>query len=127
MVLPRNAPCKINRLAEEMEIIEFLYRHALSCVISNFLGPLATVLIIICATIWTYSYIVALQELPVDYQVPTPPELSTHWYGKEWHEVGGKDKEILEGQATGVRALSLPVLGICLIFDGFCRFEECFG
>src|SRR5438552_2163513 len=40
MVLPHNAPCKINRLAEEMEIIEFLYRHALSCVISNFLGPL---------------------------------------------------------------------------------------
>ena len=98
------------KMVEEMECFELLIRQASGCVATQFLSPLVSILITICTTtILAYRYILARRELAVDYRVPAPPELSAHWHGKEWHEVRGKDKEILEGQANGVRALLLLV------------------
>ena len=96
-------------MSKEMEYLELLTRQVPGSVNTQFLGPLVSILITICAALLAYNYILPRRELPVDYQVPAPPELSAHWHGKAWREVRGKDKEILEGQAKGVRALSLRV------------------
>lgn len=49
-----------------------------------------------------YGYVLAQWEEAVDFPVPKPQELSSDWQGKQWEEITGKDKEILEGQAKGV-------------------------
>ena len=73
----------------------------------QWLGPLLAVLFTRLAIKLGYLYIVSQKERPVEFHVASPPELSAEWEGKKWSEIGGKGKEILEGQARGVSGVHL--------------------
>src|SRR5699024_2721868 len=42
-------------------------------------------------------YVASQRGRPVDFEVPSPPELSPEWKGKTWNEIEGKVKDVLEG------------------------------
>lgn len=49
-----------------------------------------------------YAYILCRREAAVSFNVPLPPEVRADWVGRNWDDVQGEDKKLLEGQARGV-------------------------
>lgn len=44
-----------------------------------------------------------LKEAPVPFHVPIPPEVrGTDWSGRNWEDIHGEGKKVLEGQVVGV-------------------------
>jgi hypothetical protein len=53
----------------------------------------------------SYAYLLCRKEAPVKFNVPLPPELRPNWVAKNWDDVQGEDKALLEAQARGVSGI----------------------
>ena len=52
-----------------------------------------------------YLYILSRREAPVSFNVPIPPEVRPDWVGRNWDDVHGEERKVLEGQVKGVSTL----------------------
>ncbi|KAL2007389.1 hypothetical protein VTN00DRAFT_8827 [Thermoascus crustaceus] len=48
-----------------------------------------------------YAYILCRREAAVSFNVPLPPEVRADWVGRDWDDVQGEDRKLLEDQARG--------------------------
>lgn len=49
-----------------------------------------------------YLYLLSRREAPVSFNVPLPAEVRSSWKGKNWEDVQGEERRVLEGQVKGV-------------------------
>jgi hypothetical protein len=61
-----------------------------------------------------YFLILSRREGPVSFNVPLPPEVRPTWTGRDWDDVQGEEKRVLEGQVKGV---SCPFQSIAINAD----------
>lgn len=57
-----------------------------------------------------YAYVLCRREAPVKFNVPVPPEVRPNWVAKNWDDVQGEDKALLEAQARGVSGFPILVI-----------------
>ena len=55
-----------------------------------------------------YLFVLSRREAPVSFNVPIPPELRSNWAGKNWDDVQGEERKVLEAQVKGVSFLTSP-------------------
>ena len=66
-------------------------------------APLLSVALVSVAAVYLgYRFILSRQEAPVSFNVPIPAELRPDWAGKNWDDVQGEERRVLEGQVKGV-------------------------
>ena len=53
-----------------------------------------------------YLHILSEREEPVSFNVPVPPEIRPDWVGRNWDDVQGEERKVLEGQVKGVSSVS---------------------
>lgn len=75
---------------------------------------LGVALVSLAAVYLGYSFILSQREAPVSFNVPIPAELRPDWTGKNWDDVQGEEKRVLEGQIKGV---SSPIVQVDLQWD----------
>ena len=71
---------------------------------------LGVALVSISAVYLGYFFVLCKKEAAVSFNVPLPPEVRANWPGRNWEDVQGDERRVLEGQAKGVSPVqSSPV------------------
>ena len=66
---------------------------------------LGVALVSISAVFLGYLYVSCKKEAAVSFNVPLPPEVRANWPGKNWEDVQGEERKVLEGQARGASSV----------------------
>lgn len=66
---------------------------------------LGVALVSISAVYLSYLYVLCKKEAAVSFNVPLPSEVRANWPGRNWEDVQGEERKVLEGQARGVSSV----------------------
>ena len=66
---------------------------------------LSVVLVSTIAVYLGYRFILGQKEAPVVFNVPIPAEVRSSWTGRNWDEVQGEGKRVLEGQVRNASCI----------------------